>query len=143
MAQEIHKEKKDAKKQINLQYQRDKDREMVKGIFRFYEVPGGSMSFNFKKYKNDLVERFDLIDGQVYTIPLGVAKHLNNDCWYPEYGFIPGETQVATGFNSMTGTGMRITKKVKRCSFNSLEFMDLEDVPTTSSPIITVEQVAL
>ena len=67
----------------NLKYQRDKDREPVKGIFRFYEVAGGVLSFVFKAYKEDPVESFTLHDGQVYTLPLGVAKHLNKNCWYP------------------------------------------------------------
>jgi hypothetical protein len=144
MAQPIKKEVKTTPKTpVDLTYKRDKDREMVKGIFRFYEVPGGSMSFNYKAYKGDQVQRYDLVDGQVYSLPLGVAKHLNNNLWYPEYGFIPGEKDVATAFNSMTGTGMRITKKVKRCAFQSLEFMDLEDVSTNPSPVITVEQLGI
>ena len=32
----------------DLKYMRDKDREMVRGIFRFFEVPGGTMAFSFR-----------------------------------------------------------------------------------------------
>jgi len=60
----------------NLRSMRDKDRQMVKGVFKYYEVPGGSVGFCFKKYKEDPIEKFDLVDGQIYTIPLGVANIL-------------------------------------------------------------------
>lgn len=120
----------------NLRYMRDKDREMVKGIFRFYEVPGGSMSFSFKKYKEDQVETFSFQDGEVYTIPLGVAKHLNKNCNYPVYEHIPGEPGVLTGGynpNSRGGplTGMKVGRKVQRVGFQSLEFSDIEGLEET------------
>jgi len=112
----------------NLRYQRDKDREKVQGVFRFYEVPGGTMSFCYKAYKEDEVERYDMVDGQVYTVPLGVAKHLNKNLWYPEYAYIPSEKGVVGGYGG--NQGMKATKKVRRCGFQSLEFIDVDDVPT-------------
>jgi hypothetical protein len=116
-----------------LEYQRAKDREMVRGKFIFHEVPGGSMSFPFHKYKGDPVENFTLVDGEVYTIPLGVAKHLNKNCWYPVHAFAVDENGRAT---------MKIGSKVRRCSFQSLEFVDTEDLtPVGSSGIVTVENV--
>lgn len=119
------------KTKVNLKYMRDKDREMVKGIFRFFEVPGGSMSFVFKAYKEDPVERFDMIDGQVYTIPLGVAKHLNKNLWYPLHGFAMDEHGKPM---------MKIHQKVRRCAFQSLEFVDVEEFSSGSSgPIVSVE----
>lgn len=111
----------------NYKYLRDKDREMVKGIFHFYEVPGGEMSFSYKCWKEDPVERYNLTDGQVYTLPLGVAKHLNKNCWYPEYEFIRGEDVRST---------MKIGKKVRRCSFQSLEFVDIDDLTPAGAPMI-------
>lgn len=119
-----------------LNYSRDKDREMVRGKFIFHEVPGGCMSFVFKAYKGDEVERFDMVDGQIYTVPLGVAKHLNKNLWYPEYSYVKSE-QVYNGFGP--NQAMKATRKVKRCSFQSLEFLDIDDVPTNVSPIIQVE----
>ncbi len=118
-----------------LRYQRDKDRELVKGIFRFYEVPGGSMSFSIKLYKEDQVENYDLVDGAVYTLPLGVARHLNKNGWYPIYGHIIGEGGVQQGF--APGIRMQVAKKVRRFGFQSLEFMDHEDLMYTKEPIIT------
>lgn len=107
----------------NKKYQRDKDRELVKGIFKFHEVPGGEMSFAFKKYREDPVEKYTLKDGEVYKIPLCVAKHLNKNCWYPEHRYKLDESGKPA---------LHIQRKVNRCSFQSLEFMDLEDIESDS-----------
>jgi hypothetical protein len=118
---------------VNLNYQRDKDREMVRGIFKFYEVPGGSMSFVFKKYKGDPTERFDLVDGLVYTIPLGVAKHLNKNGWYPVHSFTTDDNGRPS---------MKIGQKVRRFGFQSLEFVDTDDLTEVGSDLLTVESIA-
>lgn len=119
------------KPKVNLRYQRDKDREPVKGIFRFHEVPGGSVSFCYKAYKEDSVERFDLFDGQVYTIPLGVARHLNKNGKYPIH---------AHTLNTDDGKpAMHIGKMVSRFSFQSLEFVDIGDMDATGTS--EIEQV--
>lgn len=95
-----------------------KDHKTVKGIFRCYEPRGGSITFNFKKYKGDETLKYTMVDGDVYTVPVMVAKHLNQNCFYPVH------TQVldANGHPSI-----EVGKKVQRCSFESLEFQDLED----------------
>lgn len=127
----------------SARYLRDKDRELVKGIFRFHEVPGGTLSFSIKIHKDDKVENYTLVDGEIYTLPLGVAKHLNKNCWYPMYGHLQGgESGVQTGLPSAlygsSGQNMKITQKIKRCSFQSLEFVDIEDISPVGS-IITAE----
>jgi hypothetical protein len=125
--------KKETPVKPSLKWQRDRDREPVKGKFIFHEVPGGSISFNFKQYKEDPVERFDLVDGQVYTIPLGVARHLNKNCWYPVHAYAMNEDGSKV---------MKIGHKVRRCSFQSLEFMDTDDLtPVGTGNIVTVETV--
>jgi hypothetical protein len=121
-------EKKKAKG--NLRYQRDKNRENVRGIFKYYEVPGGTVSFVFKEFKEDQVERYDFIDGKTYSVPLGVAKHLNKRGWYPIHQHIKTED----------GTAMRIGEKVQRFGFQSLEFIDVDDL-TTEPVIAMVEKV--
>lgn len=127
--------------QANLKYQRDKDREMVKGIFRYHEVPGGGFEFVYKQYKWDDVEKYTMIDGQVYTIPLGVAKHLNNNVWYPQYDYVSSEGMFNAHGPSGSGKVMKVTKKVRRVSFQSLEFLDVEGVPTSAAGIVTVEAI--
>lgn len=110
----------------SIKYQRDKDREKVKGIFRFYEVPGGSMCFMFKAYKGDPIEKFTLVDGEVYEIPLGVARHLNKNGWYPEYTYKTNES----GMPYMT-----VGRKVRRFGFQSLEFVDIDDLSEYGAPV--------
>lgn len=122
-----------AKQKPNLKYMRDKDRELVKGKFIFHEVPGGTLSFVFRAYKEDQTERFDLADGQIYTLPLGVAKHLNKNCWYPVHSYQTDEFGKSI---------QKIGQKVRRCSFQSLEFVDIEDLtPVGSGDIVTVENM--
>ena len=121
------------KPKVNLKYQRDKDREPVRGIFKFYEVPGGSVSFCYKAYKGDQVERYDLFDGQIYTIPLGVAKHLNKNGWYPVHQYATDEYGKPI---------MKIGQKVRRFGFQSLEFVDIEDLGEVGkSSLVTVENI--
>jgi len=115
---EIKETKKD-KKKLNLDYMRDKDRQMVKGMFKFHEVPGGQLDFSICIYKGDQVETYKLRDGEIVSIPLGVAKHLNKNLWYPEYSYVQGEDMKNVA---------QVTKKIRRASFSSLEFMDIEDL---------------
>lgn len=125
--------KKETKPKPNYKYLRDKDREIVKGIFRYHEVPGGSLSFPFKKWKEDELETYHLVDGQVYSLPLGVAVHLNKNCWYPVHAYSLDENGKPA---------MKIGKKVRRCSFQSLEFVDIEDLtPEGTADIVTVEKI--
>lgn len=144
MAQEAA--KKETTRKPNLKYMHDKDREPVKGVFHFYEVPGGSMSFVYKKYKEDDVERYDLIDGLQYTLPLGVAKHLNKEGRYPVYEHVPTEsgniqmTGVGDGRNPMQG--MRIGRKVARFGFQSLEFLDIDGLEEEPA-LFTAEKVVV
>lgn len=119
--------KTDVERKKILECMKAKDREPVKGIFRFHEVPGGSMSFNYKKYKGEPVERFDLKDGEVYTIPLGVAKHLNKNGWYPVHSYRQNENGASS---------MMVGKKVRRFSFQSLEFVDMDDLTADGEPLI-------
>lgn len=98
-----------------LEVLREQDAKMVRGMFHFYEVPGGTLSFSIKLHKNDPVKDYSLKDGGIYTIPLGVAKSLNNNCSYPVHKHakdIHGNPSVVVG------------KLVKRCGFESMEFTD-------------------
>jgi len=120
------------KPKANLNYQRDKDREMVKGIFNFYEVPGGTMKFHFRKYKGDQPKRYALRDGDICTIPLGVAKHLNRNGKYP----VHSHAVDADG-----KTIYKVGEQKRRFGFQSLEFIDPEDFSTVDSSLLTVEKV--
>ena len=117
----------------NARFMRDKDRELVRGIFRFYESPGFILSFSFRKYKEDKTERYDLKDGEIYSIPLGVAKHLNTNGAYPIHQYTKDERGNAV---------QRIGQKVHRFGFQSLEFVDVEELSQTKQ-IVTVENLTM
>ena len=92
---------------------REKDHQVVKGIFRCYEPRGGSFTFSFKKYKGDTILKYTMTDGQTYEVPLMIAKHLNQNCWYPKHSHVMDLNGLPT---------VDVGKKVQRCSFESLEF---------------------
>ena len=96
----------------DLKVKRDKERTPVRGIFKYHECPGAMFEFMFKKYAEDPLEKFSMLDGEVYTIPLGVARHLNTGCWYPVHKFQSKDSILTT------------QEKIRRTSFQSLEFMD-------------------
>lgn len=121
-------EVKEVKKKLTLEEQRLRDRQPKRGIFKYHEVPGGVLRFPFKKYKEDPVEQFELFDGQIYTLPLGVAKHLNENCWYPEYSFVKGDPSLKTGSSYVDSMSMNVVGKTRRTSFSSLEFMGDDDM---------------
>lgn len=124
--------------QENLKYKRDKDRTPVRGIFRFHESPGGTLKFPFRQYPEDPIENFIMKDGLVITIPLGVAKHLNNNCWYPEYEYLSSE-KITLGVGDQ-GI-MKVARKVRRCSFESLEFVDIDGLNAKQDDLLTVERI--
>lgn len=109
----------------DLAMQRDKDKQPVRGKFIYHELPGGKLEFVYKKYYGEPVQIHRLTDGEVYTIPLGVYKHLNTECAVPAYDFKPDEN------------GRPVTKmvqRIRRCSFQSLEFLDIEsELPKNNS----------
>ncbi len=108
--------------------ERQRDRKMVRGKFQYHEIPGGELTFNFYKYKGDPIEKYTLKDGEIYTIPLGVAKHLNTI-----------GTPVHEHAQDENGRPlMRIGTFERRCTFQSLEFMG-EDSFDAPPKIYTVE----
>lgn len=113
-----------------LEYMRDRDKELRRGIFRFYECQGGSMSFVHKAYEGDKVERYDLLDGQAYELPRGVIRHLNTNGWYPVHGHALADDGRPS---------MKISQKVRRFGFESTEFSMDDDMQPNHSNIIGVE----
>jgi len=111
--------------------ERDAKRKKVKGIFHFHEVPNGYMEFVFREFKGDPIKKYKFFDGQVYEIPLGVAQHLNKNGWYPVHKH---------AFDENDRPSVKIGKKIRRFSFQSLDFVDTKefDVP---ADLITVEKI--
>lgn len=133
---------------------RDRDKETVTGIFKNLENPArdggkGSVTFGYKAYPGDQYIMYELWDGERYSLPRGVARHLNNNCFYKEYSHLSGEfgqQGIRGGFadgrlNSNNQTaGMKVAKKIHRYAFMSLEYM-AEDEDFTPTNLIEVTQM--
>jgi len=91
------------------------DSKAVTGIFRNLESPGGALKFSFRKYKYDPTETYTFEDGKKYTVPKMVAKHINSNCYYDRQKWL---------LDAQGNPYQGIDKKVKRYSFESLEFSE-------------------
>ena len=105
-----------------IAYLKAKDLENVRGIFHFWECKGGILKFDLMKYKNTKPD-WEMVDGQMYTVPLYVAKHLNTT------GFIEEEKTIQ---DPVTLGYRKIKQNRRRYSFESLEFLPPEVIGTSS-----------
>jgi len=109
--------------------QKERDLEMVTGIFEYKNKRGQTLEFYFQKYEGSF-KKYILTDGKRYRIPRMVARHLNQNCYYTEYkrlDGLKGVTDIQQG--DIGGTQDQYAKmyavaKDHRCEFKSLEFMD-------------------
>lgn len=131
---------------------RDRDAELVSGIFKNLENPAtsgsrGNLCFGYKIYPGDENIVYNLFDGERYIIPRGVARHLNNGCYYKEYKHIPGEQGqqgVRSGYDPKGRynplSSIQVARKVHRYAFHSLEYMD-DDYDMYPADIVEVKTV--
>ncbi len=117
-------------KKIKRSSQWEKDHKMIKGIFKFDEVPGGELRFPFIKYKGDSPSPYILKDGELCEVPFMVAKHLNENGKYPVHKYSVDEEGKAL---------QKIGQWVDRFSFQPVGFFDDEIQPTPN--LVTVENV--
>jgi hypothetical protein len=94
----------------------DEDSKMVTGVFHNVETAGGDLEFTYRKYKKDPHRSYRFEDGKKYTIPLMVAKHINNDTQHARRIYGKNADGAPT---MMTFVG----SKRKRFEFLSTEFM--------------------
>jgi len=102
-----------------LNQRRERDNELVKGKFTFEEVPGGTLTFSFRKYKLDAVKNYSLKDGNVFTLPRCVAKHLVTSGKIPIHEYAVDENGKSFA---------RVVRYKRRYHFESLEFFDDADL---------------
>lgn len=50
----------------------------IKGQFEFVDAEGGFFEFTERMFPGDPIQTIQLIHGEICTIPLGLAKRLNN-----------------------------------------------------------------
>lgn len=120
---ELTKEQKESRKK-----QFEKDHTMVKGRFNFKEVPGGTLVFSFFKYKEDKPKRYELVDGETYTLPYMVAKHLAMNVYEDIYQ------------NQVDKDGRPIQVAISKRHRTGFERIDFDDDNFIPSNIITVEK---
>jgi len=131
----VHKPKK-----ISPKFQREKDSRMVKGRFIYSELPGGLLEFNYLLHKGEQPKKYSMHDGQIYTVPLSVARHLNKNVAYPEYTYLENEETIASS-HLEEGKMMRVKRMVRRCSFEPLDFIADEELQGVEKEIIQVETI--
>jgi hypothetical protein len=112
---------------------------MVKGRFKNYEVPGGGLPFEAGKYPGQPLFKCNFQDGEVYEVPLWVARHLNGidvtadalggkigSCSYPIHGFKweggkpAPESVLGAGGSPIPATV--VSKRKQRFGFEPLDF---------------------
>lgn len=101
-----------------INYLKEKDCEMVTGVFRCNEPPGGSVECTAMAYHGETPKKFVFNDGETYTIPRYMARRLQNEfqgvgCWYPTNQYLLDEMGKAM---------VHVGKKNRRFGFGSLDF---------------------
>lgn len=102
----------------DITVQREIDKKPVTGRFTFAESPGGTLKFPYLKYKGDKIKFWSFVDGQVYTIPRGVASHLQREGKYSVHEHCLDEVGAPS---------LRIGHKIDRFNFEAISFLDDED----------------
>ena len=92
----------EAKKKASelVEMSRKEDQKMVKGVFKNIESPGGDVTFAYRGHKGEPIRVYNLIDGETYNIPLGVARHVNRQCKYTKSAHLvdkEGKPMVGAG----------------------------------------------
>ena len=119
-----------AVKKRDLAVQRELDKKPVTGRFKFNECPGGTLKFPYLKYKGEQLKFWSFVDGQVYTIPRGIAPHLQREGKY----VVHEHKQEESGRPSM-----QIGQTIDRFTFESISFLDEEDEDTPT--LYTAEEI--
>jgi hypothetical protein len=149
--EEVTEEKKEihivkSKKELLMEklkpYMDEEAYKMVKGRFKNYETPGASATIMCNKYPGIPGFRKDMMDDEVYEIPLYVARFLNgidvtapckriDTCSYAIHGYKwkDGEMPTAGDINGKSMVPViHIEKRVRRYGFESLSFDSAEEV---------------
>ena len=117
----------------------EEETRLVKGRFRNLETEGGPLPLTCGKYPGQPIFSAVFQDGEVYEVPLWVARHLNGidvtaegcngfigSCSYAIHGFkwAEGKPAPSSGLNSsgVPEPSTQIAKRKQRYAFESLEF---------------------
>lgn len=70
--------------------ERDEDSRLVTGTFYNRESKNAIAKFPYKKYKEDSYVIYEFENGRTYTIPVGVANHINKGTQVKERDYAVG-----------------------------------------------------
>lgn len=119
-------------KKINIEQLKNQDAQKVRGVFHWLENPGGVFSFVFRQYKGEPVMRYSLKDGETYELPLGVVKHLNKNV---------GRFEHFSLLDKDGRPSQLAKRRIRRVSFESLDFMDYADMGPTHIEEVTIDKL--
>lgn len=103
----------------DLAKQADANNQMVRGRFNYKENPGGRFKLANKAGKGTKLFRDTLIDGHEYTIPLFVARYINEKCRYPRL-----TSAVDEKGREIPNTSVEV--QIQRAEFSIYEFITPE-----------------
>lgn len=101
-----------------ISHLKSRDTEMVTGIFRCHEPPGGSVEMTAMAYEGENPVKYLFLDGEQYTVPRYIARRFESEfqgvgTWYPTHTNILDENGKPT---------VAIGKKNRRFGFSSMEY---------------------
>lgn len=115
-----------------MKAEQQKDEQLVCGVFRNLEHDGVGAKIVRKKYANHTLLPWNFIDGHTYSIPIYLAKHINQECYYTIYENIRNPLMIndATQLNNMANRNndanpyatMKIARKKHRYAFYPLDY---------------------
>ena len=105
-----HKVEKDVSKQTTaeVEYILDEYSEIVTGTIINHEQPGNPIEFWFRGNGCPDITKFEFADNSYVKMPVGVAEHINKNCWI-------GKDR--DGVNEVGKAIIEIGRKVRRYSF--------------------------
>ena len=125
--------------QALIRRMRDKDAELITGVFHNYETPNsvdsmGAVRFVYAAYPGETLDSYELWDGHRYSLPRGLVRRLKNECYVPIRERVNDPIAAQQGVLQAVSDGrlknpnveMKIVRKKHRFGFSILDYMDYE-----------------
>lgn len=118
------------KKECKERWMKERERKSkpVTGKFLFNECPGGEIIFRFGEFPGEPRKTYTMRHDNIYTIPLGVAIHLNDNCSYSEF-----QHNLDAG-KAVNAEQMYVQSKIHRTNFIPMDWS--QDVGNTTGKSI-------
>lgn len=118
-----------------------RDEEEVTGIFENKEHRGQEATMQYRLYPNEEITKWVFQDGERYTIPRGLMRHINENCYHTITSDmslqVPGKDpmkQMSAGGNVPAIQDMKFFRNEHRFAFHPMEYDD-EDIEVNHSDL--------